>query len=245
MMKLLNFSLLEKVYSKEYFGKILMDDLDTSILVSFLNPYSYSVVSDLDPVLVENIDYWFIDGQSLCWILNIGKGRKQIQRASFDFSSIAVDFFIHCSNNAKSIFIIGGTMEEVEKFCSNLTNVYTNINIVGAFSGYNLESEFELIVEKVNLIQPDYIILGLGTPYQEIVGLRLKQRIVFPVALFTCGGFVTQTSISGDYYHWFFKRRLRWLQRAITSKHVRVRLVKDYPLFYIRYAITKTVMYFR
>jgi N-acetylglucosaminyldiphosphoundecaprenol N-acetyl-beta-D-mannosaminyltransferase len=79
----------------------------------------------------------------------------------------------------------------------------------------------------------------MGTPYQEDFAL-LAKKFLKSSFIITCGGFLTQTSIRPDYYSPLVKRLgLRWLQRAIYHKHVRRRLIVDYPKFMIRYIVGK------
>ncbi len=81
----------------------------------------------------------------------------------------------------------------------------------------------------------------MGTPLQEEFLIRIKKAINIKI-LITCGGFLTQTSMFGDYYHPIIKKLgLRWLQRAILHKHVRDRLIKVYPEFLLSYLLNRKI----
>ena len=76
----------------------------------------------------------------------------------------------------------------------------------------------------------------MGTPIQDQFIIEAKDSCPNVKLMFTCGGFLTQTSIKSDYYHPLIKKfSLRWLQRMVMHKHVRQRVIKDYPKFLISY----------
>ena len=78
----------------------------------------------------------------------------------------------------------------------------------------------------------------MGTPIQEDFAIYCLQNSKFIKKAVTCGGFITQTAIKGDYYHPLIKKLgLRWLQRAYLHKHVRDRLFRVYPKFIFSYLL--------
>jgi N-acetylglucosaminyldiphosphoundecaprenol N-acetyl-beta-D-mannosaminyltransferase len=83
----------------------------------------------------------------------------------------------------------------------------------------------------------------MGTPAQEEFAVFLKTEGIV-ANIFTCGGFISQTAIRTYYYHKFGKGKLRWLQRAIEFKHIRKRLLFDYPINIIRYIFDHVILTF-
>ncbi|EJL7009021.1 WecB/TagA/CpsF family glycosyltransferase, partial [Vibrio cholerae] len=117
---------------------------------------------------------------------------------------------------------------------NNIVSEYPKLKINYRRNGFfNNKIEVEDIV--FNVLKSDFIILGLGTPKQEDFSSYLHS--IYPgKIIFTCGGFITQTAIKNDYYFPIVKKLgLRWLQRAIMHKHVRRRLLYDYPIFFYKY----------
>ena len=79
-------------------------------------------------------------------------------------------------------FIIGGNFSEDE-----LNKKFGLIDcFVGYNSGYFLENEFDEITNKISLLEPDVIILGMGVPRQEIIAEKLSQTI--DASIFLCVG---------------------------------------------------------
>ena len=228
----------KKIYSKDIFQNILNNFSkykSESEILSFVNPYSYMVLkANLE--VIKKVDYWFCDGYLLCFLSNLIRRRgDKINRTSFDFSSIANLVFEKACLDKLRIVLIGGNEKEVNLAKDNLIIKYHSLQIVAAIGGYFKESKLDNILDNINSLQPDIVIVGMGTPKQEIISYQIKCKLTKGALIFTCGGFITQTSISLDFYNNWSKNNFRWLQRAIMFKHVRRRLIKDYPVFVIIY----------
>nr|WP_272674323.1 WecB/TagA/CpsF family glycosyltransferase [Providencia sp. PROV029] len=162
-------------------------------------------------------------------------------RASFDFTSIADYVFSSACKYELSIAFIGGSQNEIEKATQYIQKRYVNIKISYYHNGFIHENELENILNTLSKNKTDIVICGMGTPLQEEFLIRIKKAINIKI-LITCGGFLTQTSMFGDYYHPIIKKLgLRWLQRAILHKHVRDRLIKVYPEFLLSYLLNRKI----
>lgn len=224
-----------KILSGTDFDKIY-NSSEVGCIVSFVNPYSYRVVSlCADASVVNEVDYWFSDGALLCGLIGVRR-RQTIQRASFDFSSVAKDVFRRCVTEQSRVAIVGGAPGEVEVAIQNIKLIFPGINFVFSSHGYFDVATRECVIDSIVNSRPDVIVVGMGTPAQEIFSIDCRKRLITPARIFTCGGFVTQTAAKPDYYHPLIKKTgLRWLQRAWEFPHVRKRLFRDYPSFFIKY----------
>lgn len=206
--------------------------------ISFVNPFSYLEVLKED-ALVKAIDYYFSDGALLCKMHRIF--HQKIERASFDFSSIADEFLTYLSQSNLSLAIVGAKQAEIELAILNLQKMYPKLNISYFCNGY-IDDE-QALIQTLNNHSPNVVLLGMGSPYQERMSVTLKEQLEKTALIITCGGFLTQTSIKADYYHPIVKKLgVRWLQRMIMHKHVRNRVFKDYPKFlysYLHYHLKK------
>jgi exopolysaccharide biosynthesis WecB/TagA/CpsF family protein len=227
----------EKINCGNDFLKIFKDttQASSSKIISFVNPFSYEQLKS-SMHLVENIDYFFSDGALLCFFNNIFKKNK-IARASFDYSSVANSVFESASEYGMKVAVVGATDDELHGAINALKLRYHNLNIVFSRNGY-FENDNE-ILQSTSLIsecEADLVIVGMGTPYQENFSVMLKNNSKQPLVILTCGGFLTQTSIRADYYYPIIKKLgLRWLQRVVMHKHVRDRVLRDYPVFIYNY----------
>ena len=225
----------KKIYCGSEFAAIVNETLSSNpnpcVAISFVNPFSYMEVAS-KPTLIKEIDYFFSDGALLCKLH--GLFNTKVERASFDFSSIAAPFLLTLEATSKSIAVVGAKEEEVSLAVRNLQLMYPKLNIVFYRNGYIDDSE--QLIEELNKHQPDVVLLGMGSPYQENMALTLKPKLQQTSLIITCGGFLTQTSIKSDYYHPLIKKfGLRWLQRMYMHKHVRDRVIKKYPKFLFSY----------
>lgn len=226
------FKINKKIKTKKDFIKILTKNEKKTKLITFINPFSYNVFLN-EPDLLEEFDSLYADGSLLVSLHNLFNKNK-IDRVSFDFSSIATNVLEYSTSKKLRISFIGAKKEELNIALSNIANMFPNINIVYHRDGYfNSEKDYEECFESLDNQDIDLLIIGMGSPYQEKFAVMIKNRKINIPLVFTCGGFLTQTSIKPDYYHPLIKKLgLRWLQRAWMHKHVRDRLIKDYDKLY-------------
>ena len=70
-----------------------------------------------------------------------------------------------------SVFFMGSTNEVLDKICENMSISYPNVKIAGSFSppfkeGFS-QAEIDEMVEKINLVKPDVLWVGMTAPKQE------------------------------------------------------------------------------
>lgn len=199
--------------------------------ISFLNPFSYLKLSATSEV-AGVIDEFYADGAMLCYCHRLKYGK--IKRASFDYSSMAGPFLAQVAYSGARVAIIGATADEIAIAIVRIQQRFPTLNIVLTSHGY-IASYAEL-AEEFDTCKPEVIVVGMGTPFQERFLQQLNNGYEYNYLAITCGGFLTQTSIREDYY-WPITKKLgmRWLQRMLSHKHVRDRVIKDYPVFLYKY----------
>jgi len=209
-----------------------------SFIIGFVNPFSYMLVAG-EGRIVNSFDLWFVDGALLRYLTNIRRTKK-LERISFDFSSVAGDLMSLSSKLSLNVALIGGNIDELRRAKAFLESKYPNLRIIFSHHGFFCKNLWSKVIERITVSKPDLIVVGLGSPLQENFVLKLKGSLVKPALLFTCGGFISQTGSNGDYYPvWVNKLGLRWAYRALMEKHVRLRLLKNYPIFVLRYLLER------
>jgi len=203
-----------------------LNEIPPKSTVTFLNPYSYYLTRNVKKL--EEIDFIGIDGGLLKSIINLFFN-LEIDRISFDNSSLAPKLYNYCVDKNKSIYFIGSTSYNIEAFIDVLKAEACNLSIVGYRHGYFASSkQREGVLRTISKLNPDYVIVGMGTPFQENFILELKQAGYKGVA-FTCGGYFHQTAKAFNYYPYFYdKFNLRWFYRIIDEP----KLIKRYLIFY-------------
>lgn len=196
---------------------------DRGKIYTFLNPVSYlDALKNRD--LFSKFDGIFVDGKFLAiaikWLY-----RKHVKRRSFDMTSLAPELFRYSEVHGKSIYIVAGKQDEVERSVAIFGEHYPKLNFVGFRNGYFAdEREIDAEIEKIMRVNPDFVICGMGIVRQERFLERLKNAGYGGIA-FTCGGFISQTARNQiTYYPRFFDAlNLRFVYRMIKEKHTRKR----------------------
>jgi N-acetylglucosaminyldiphosphoundecaprenol N-acetyl-beta-D-mannosaminyltransferase len=206
---------------------------DRKKMVTYLNPYSM-YVSKSNIECLKQFDYISSDG-ILPLILNRIFGINKSMRLSFDMSSIGKAVFEYCSQHNKSIYFIGSNQDKLDKFISSFKEMYPNILLKGWRDGFFQSIEEENIVTQIINTKPDVVIVGLGTPKQDLFALELKNS-GYCGTVYTCGGFIHQAAEKFEYFNGFVdKFHIRWLYRIFKEKYVLKRVVLYYPKFIISY----------
>ena len=209
--------------------------------ITFINLHSLHLI-ERETEIIDKLDFMFVDGILLKWFLEKLKSTK-LKRISFDMTSLAKHLFDFANKLNKTIYIIGGSKNDIENAIENILAKYQDLNIVGFHSGYfkNKTEENNTILEIVSK-SPQIIIVGMGTPLQEHFLISLQKEGWNGLG-FTCGAFVKQTAKSLNYYPKVFdKYHLRWLYRIFDEPKLFGRYFFEYPkvlyeliLFRIRY----------
>ena len=199
-----------------------------------VNSYSYHLVRK-NPHLYNQMDGLYIDGLLMAKAIGI-LWRRPIPRLSFDMTTMARDLFQLLNNSSKSIYFVGTKQEELEKSIANISNAYPNMHIAGYRNGYFSNDEERLrAIETIISINPDYVVVGMGSLLQEQFILDLKTNGYKGIA-FTCGGFLHQTANDIYYYpDWINKYNLRAFYRLYKEKGLFRRLYNvliEFPILF-------------
>lgn len=133
------------------------------------------------------------------------------------------------SNSELKVFLLGAKKGVLEKI---FQNAKYNKNVVGYRDGYFLDNEVSAIATQINNSMPDVILLGLGSPKQEILMQIIKDNLNKGVLIGVGGTFDVLAGIKKDAPQWT-KRGFEWLYRSIQDpkKIKRYIIVNLYYLF--------------
>ncbi len=214
--------------NKEPDQKILTDK---GKIYTFLNPVSYLLVKTSNN-LFQNFDGIFADGSILSLFIRL-YSIKGVKRRSFDMTSFAPIVMNYAEKNNKTICFIGASKIQNEEAMRKLKTLYPKLCIIGSRSGYFSDrQERENSLDDIVNINPDYLIIGMGTPLQENFLLDAKTQGYKGIG-FTCGGFIHQVANhSINFYPKFFdKYNIRWIYRFFKEKHTRKRYIRTAATF--------------
>lgn len=201
--------------------------------IIFINHFSLWNIFRSCPEVFASVDYAFLDGSLI--VHQFKKVLPNIKRRSFDLSSIAKDLIITANKHNYNIIFVGGTKDDSEKFSSWLSKKL-NISRFSCINGYT-PNLIDKVYDAINISDKAMIVFGLGSPLQENIISVLKNSTYGNrkyLKLITCGGFITQTALSGGnfYPEWVKRSGLRWFWRCIMQPYVIKRVVSIYPRSY-------------
>ncbi|MEK0248786.1 WecB/TagA/CpsF family glycosyltransferase [Raoultella sp. BAC10a-01-01] len=197
-------------------------------MYTFLNCFSYLYYrKHVD--LYKNYHTIYCDGILMQKLVSLA-GIKT-QRISFDMTSLAPIVFEHAEKNNMSVALIGSDQISNDIAAKRILEKYSKLIVIEKRNGYfNNPAEEGIYLDLLRNIDPDIIIVGMGTPGQDLFLSQMYLREWTGVA-FTCGGFLHQTAKNGSKYYpdFFNKYNLRWLYRIIDEPKLLYRYLFDYP----------------
>lgn len=103
-----------------------------------------------------------IDGIVVYWYLKL----KRFKLSQRTLCADILYSFLHSADKFnRRIFLLGATQETVEMLVDKIHNNYPNIQIVGYHNGFF--SDEKQIVEEVAKVHPDYLFIGMPSPFKE------------------------------------------------------------------------------
>ena len=218
----------------EHLKNKLVDDVDVLLnmqsgIVSYVNPYSYLKLRN--KIDLTDFDMITSDGVILKKLSSIFLN-KSIQRLSPDFSSYFKPLFKQLSISKSEVYFIGTKPKFIEISIQNIQVKYPDLNIIGSRNGYfKDDEELRLHIKEINKLNPEVVIVGMGSPLQENYLIKLKAA-GWSGRGFSCGGFLHQSFQNTDYYpNWINKFNVRWLYRIYNEPKLIKRYTFDYSCF--------------
>lgn len=217
-----------KIAGEKFVNAEVLISMEPGKLASFVNPFSYSRIRD-DNSIISGIDYFGVDGWSLLPFVRYCT-RRPINRASFDFTSIADAFFERAQAENLSLYIIGSDPDSIEKFIVLVVGKYPRLKISGWRHGFFTNSTVRNdVIESIVSTKPDLILCGMGGAIQEKFLIDAKKAGWYGFGI-TCGGFLHQSASRGVAYYprWVDQFNLRFLYRMYDEPKLLKRYFFDY-----------------
>lgn len=151
--------------------------------------YGYSVAINAEKIIrykhdihlceaIEQCSFPYTDGAGAVLALKWLHGKRSVK---LDLPKVALDL---ANANGWRLFVLG-SQEEVNRIaCDVIKQRYPNIQLVGRLNGF--ESE-ERIVHSIKTTSPQIVLVGLGSPKQELLSCKIKNMVV-STFMIGCGG---------------------------------------------------------
>lgn len=187
------------------------DNLDTAKPTTFVSFLTYKGLRKSGLNLKQmNL---LIDGSFLVKLCRI-VSKRSYNNYHFDLSGFGYSRLKSAIDDNVQVYLFGGT--EVEsKVAQDVLNKLFETNLIIVKDGYHSVKELRCNPWHY---QNSMIVLSIGSPLQEIVALELAEAGNFH-AIFTSGGFVSQTARKkGSYYPNLIKiLNMRFLYRSVME----------------------------
>ena len=166
-----------------------------------------------------------IDGIGVYWYLKL-KGYKLSERSLC--ADILKRLLQKADYNKRSIYLLGATQETIELLVENIEKEYKNVQIVGYHNGYF--SDEKLIVEDISSKKPDYLFIGMPSPFKERFITVYKEKMGVGICFGVGGMFDIMSGKTKRAPEKIQKYGLEWLYRAFqTPNHYKRVLRVIYP----------------
>lgn len=142
---------------------------DHKIVISTLNPYSF-LIAEKDKYFQAALlhsDILLPDGQGIIWAVKLLYGKTIKKIAGYNLFEYLVS---KLNEHAGRCFFLGSTNETLDKIKVKLNNQYPQIKIQTyspPFKPVFEEEENKVMIEKINLFNPDVLFVGMTAPKQE------------------------------------------------------------------------------
>jgi N-acetylglucosaminyldiphosphoundecaprenol N-acetyl-beta-D-mannosaminyltransferase len=173
--------------------------------VFYLNAHTYNL-------LCKDVGYrkflceaevLYADGMSVVWAARACGGRV-FRMTAVDFFD---DFLARAEEEGLGLYFLGGKPGVVDRACDVWRGRYPKLRIVGSHHGYfdrDGVHQGEILAD-INTSKADILLIGMGSPSQEILANRCRDTVRVPV-IWTLGALF-------DYYAGEEKAAPRWLAK--------------------------------
>lgn len=180
---------------------------------------------------INNANLIIPDGTGIVWALKLLNSNTLEEAQRIPGIELAEDILESANKLKKKVAIYGGTKEVLEKSKTILQQRYKNIQIIKSIDGFQEKENDIKIAKEIAELTPDVVLVGTGTPRQEI--WINKYSHLFPKSV--------MIGIGGSMDVWSGNKprapkkirdmHLEWLFRMVTQPKRTKRILKSIPYF--------------
>lgn len=175
---------------------------------------------------VNQADLVVADGS---WLVKAVRFLGQDLKERIAGIDLLLDILSLCRDNGYSVYLLGAREDVVLNAKNNLETKFPNIKIVGFHNGYFDEKEEERILEDIERLRPDFLVVAMGMPKQELWISRHKNLRV-RLAIGVGGSFDVLSGMIPRAPQWMQSLGLEWLYRVIKDPR-RIKRLSFIPKF--------------
>jgi exopolysaccharide biosynthesis WecB/TagA/CpsF family protein len=208
---------------------------DKSLIITFVNPHACYLDSQDSEFADTLADFDVVACDGIGMVLAARAcGCAELQRESFDFTSLAGDVLKAATKHGWPLGLVGGKPGVSNHAAKELMGTYPGLTVAACYSGYG--DDPDEACRFFTQHQTKLVICGMGAPLQEKFLTQLVSAGWHGTG-FTCGGFLDQTiSWKNSYPEWIDKNDMRFLYRLFKEpRRLWRRYLIEYQVFVKRY----------
>ncbi len=136
-------------------------------------------------------------------------------------------------NQGWKIYLLGAAPGMADKAAVNLSSLYPGLQIAGSDHGYHKKEDMAEVIKRINLTQPDILLVALGAPRQELWINEYKAELDVSVCIGVGGSFDVIAGEKKRAPEFFIKFNLEWLYRLLAEPS-RIKRQAILPLFVLQ-----------
>jgi len=141
-----------------------------------------------------------------------------------------------CENEELSIYFLGARQDIIKKFVDKMQSKHPNLIIAGYRNGYFEDNELDIIIEHINLANPNILFVGMGTPQKELFAYENKGRLKVPVIQGVGGSFDVVSGVIRRAPKWMQNWGMEWAFRVYNEpKRLFWRYLSSNTVFMVLY----------
>lgn len=173
---------------------------------------------------IKQSDLVIPDGWGVVWAGKILGYKLKERTTTADYFEKFCQILI---KNNFSCYFLGSRPQVIKKAVKNLKNKLPNLKICGYHAGFFNKQQEKEIIKEINIKKPHFLLLGMGTPKQEIWLYKNKHQLKAKVGWGIGAMFDYLAGVKKRCPFWLGKLGLEWLFRFCCEPR---RLWKRYTI---------------
>jgi N-acetylglucosaminyldiphosphoundecaprenol N-acetyl-beta-D-mannosaminyltransferase len=203
-------------------------------VINFVNVHSLAltrITPGLDRAL-RSSDLVLPDGSGLAFA---GRVRGMPVRENLNGTDFTPLVLAEAESLGRSVYLLGARREVLEACVRRLRERFPGLVIAGARHGHFSEQEAESIVRGIRAAGADLLLVGMGSPLQELWMDQFRSSLGVRVCMGVGGLFDFLSGLTPRAPRWMRRAGMEWLYRFAHNPAAKwERVLVEIPLFVIR-----------
>jgi N-acetylglucosaminyldiphosphoundecaprenol N-acetyl-beta-D-mannosaminyltransferase len=200
-------------------------------LVTYLNAYHFNLAQKDEKYrrVLQEADLVYADGWGPVLAARFLGYRLPGRLTAYDFF---FNFCRLCEKEGLSLFLLGGERGVACETVQELKARFSHLEIEGSYHGFFDRTEEKRLIRRINRLRPDFLLVNLGAPRQELWLNRNLPRLKVKVGWAVGGLFNYIGGMMPRAPYWLGKLGFEWLFRLVAEpKRLWQRYLFGLPVF--------------